>query len=235
MEHEKTIQNLAVESYFLGEMAPAEREAFEEHYFECSVCAEDVRAASQFLDDAKNILADLREFAPFRPEPKPEPVRARWSWAGGSRLGWLQPQFAGAAIAVLLVVAGVQNLGTIPGLRRQLSETSAPRILDQARIREQTRGDAAIVKHTPGGSMLLAFDLPDNTTASSLQFVVQSTGGAEVLRSSGETPASGKPVNFYIPKLDLPDGSYTLVLKTGDSSGKDGLKLAEYPFRLEHR
>lgn len=231
MEHEKTVQNLAVESYFLGEMAPAEREAFEEHYFECSVCAEDVRAASQFLEDAKDILADGREFAPFRPEPKPEPVRARWSWAGGTRLGWLQPQFAGAAIAVLLVVAGFQNLGTIPGLRRQLSETNVPRVLDRAQIKEQTRGDAVIVKSTPGSPMLLVFDLPD-TTASSLEFVVQSAGGAEVLRSSGETPVSGKPVNFYIPKLDLPDGSYTLVVKTGDSGG---LKLAEYPFRLEHR
>src|SRR5580704_13175811 len=124
MEHEKIVQNLAVECYLLGEMAPKEREAFEEHYFECSVCAEDVRAASQFLEDAKDILATGREFAVYKPEPQPEPVRARWNW-----LGWLQPQFAGAAIAVLLVVAGVQNLGTIPGLRKQLRENDLPRAL----------------------------------------------------------------------------------------------------------
>jgi hypothetical protein len=234
MEHEKAIQNLAVESYFLGEMAPAEREAFEEHYFECSVCADDVRAASQFVEDAKDILATGREFVPYRPEPKAEPVRARWSWAGGIKLGWLQPQFAGAAIAVLLVVAGVQNLGTIPNLHRQLEQTNAPHSLDTAVLRQQTRGDAAIVKTETGSSMLLVFDLPE-TTATRLQFVVQSTDGAEVLQSSGDAPAPGKSVNFYIPKLDLPAGSYTLVVKAGDSAGTGGLKLAEYPFRLEHR
>ena len=58
MEHERAIQNLAVESYLLGEMSPAERESFEEHYFECAICAEDLRAAAQFMEDAKDLLAD---------------------------------------------------------------------------------------------------------------------------------------------------------------------------------
>jgi|HubBroStandDraft_6_1064221.scaffolds.fasta_scaffold180476_2 anti-sigma factor RsiW len=226
MEHEKIVQNLAVECYLLGEMAPKEREAFEEHYFECSLCAEDVRAASQFLEDAKDILAAGREYPAYQPEREPEPVRTRWNW-----LAWLQPQFAGAAIAVLLVVAGVQNFGTIPGLRKQLSEADVPRALPTTVLLAQTRSSMPTLKAGPGGSLSLQIDVPE-TTASSLQFIVQSTAGQEVLHSSGDVPAPGKSVNFFIPKLDAPDGTYTLVVKTGDSSG---LKLAEYPFRLEHR
>jgi hypothetical protein len=229
MEHEKTVQNLAVECYLLGEMAPEEREAFEEHYFECSVCAEDVRAASQFLEDAKDILAAGREFPAYVPERSPEPVRTGWNW-----LAWLQPQFAGAAIAVLLVVAGVESFGTIPGLRKQLRETDVPRALPATVLLGQTRSSIPALKAEAGGSLLLVFDIPE-TTASNLQFIVQSTAGQEVLHSSGDTPAPGQSVNFYIPKLDAPDGSYTLVVKTGDSGGTGGLKLAEYPFRLEHR
>jgi len=224
MEHEKTVQNLAVECYLLGEMAPEEREAFEEHYFECSVCAEDVRAASQFIEDAKDILA--REFPAYQPERAPEPVRTRWNW-----LAWLQPQFAGAAIAVLLVVAGVENFGTIPGLRKQLHEADVPRALPTTVLLAQTRSSMPTLKTGPGGALSLQIDVPE-TTASSLQFIVQSTEGQEILHSSGDTPAPGKSVNFFIPKLDAPDGTYTLVVKAGDSSG---LKLAEYPFRLEHR
>lgn len=224
MEHEKTVQNLAVECYLLGEMAPEEREAFEEHYFECSVCAEDLRAASQFIEDAKDILAAGREFPAYQREP--EPVRTRWNW-----LAWLQPQFAGAAIAVLLVVAGVQNFGTIPGLRKQVREGDVPRALPTTVLLAQTRSSMPTLKAGPGGSLSLQIDVPE-TTASSLQFIVQSTAGQEVLHSSGDVPAPGKSVNFFIPKLDAPDGTYTLVVKTGDSGG---LKLAEYPFRLEHR
>lgn len=231
MEHEKTVQNLAVECYLLGEMAPEEREAFEEHYFECSVCAEDVRAASQFLEDAKDILAAEREVPAYRPERPfaPEPAPARWNW-----LAWLQPQFAGAAIAVLLIVAGVENFGTIPTLRKQLRDTDVPRSLPATVLLSQTRSSLPILKAEAGGSLLLVFDIPE-TTATRLQFIVQSTAGQEVLQSSGDTPAPGKSVNFFIPKLDAPEGSYTLVVKTGDSGGTGGLKLAEYPFRLEHR
>ena len=211
MEHEKAIQNLAVECYLLGEMAPEEREAFEEHYFECSVCAEDVRNASQFLEDAKDILAREHGRIPQKSTPQPATPASRpaRNWFGWN---WLQPQWAGAAIAILLVVRRIQNFGTIPGLRRQLDQTDVPRALNTALLRPQTRGDAAILKTQAGAPVLLTFDVPESD-ASKLQFVVESEDGKAVLQAAGDAPLPGEQVNFFIPKLDLQAGTYKLVEK----------------------
>ena len=124
MEHERAVQNLAVECYLLGEMTPGEREAFEEHYFECGICAEDVRSASQFLEDMKGVLGAVRGPA-ARPLPSreaPEQRSPAWNWSA-----WLQPQFAAALVVVLGIVAAVETFSTIPGLKQQVSEISAPR------------------------------------------------------------------------------------------------------------
>jgi anti-sigma factor RsiW len=44
MEHDEAEKSQAVERYLLGELPVTEREAFEEHYFSCPECAEEVRA-----------------------------------------------------------------------------------------------------------------------------------------------------------------------------------------------
>ena len=44
---------MATERYLLDEMSPELREAFEEHMFECTECALDVRSGNVFLSEAK--------------------------------------------------------------------------------------------------------------------------------------------------------------------------------------
>ena len=46
MDHLKALATKASERYLLGEMSEPERFAFEEHYFQCGECAEDIRAVS---------------------------------------------------------------------------------------------------------------------------------------------------------------------------------------------
>src|SRR5436305_15330434 len=43
MEHSEATDTMAAERYLLGEMTPEDRDAFEEHFFDCSDCAADVR------------------------------------------------------------------------------------------------------------------------------------------------------------------------------------------------
>ena len=99
MDHERAIQNLAAESYLLDEMTPGEREAFEAHYFECPSCAEDVREALQFLTDAGEVLRSepVRLAAHIQSRPPKAAPKAKW-------FAWLQPQFAGPAMALLAAV-----------------------------------------------------------------------------------------------------------------------------------
>ena len=237
MDHERAVQNLAVECYLLGEMTPGEREAFEEHYFECAICAEDVRSASQFLEDMKGVLGAARRPAAV-PMPSPEPRINRshgwsqgWNWSA-----WLQPQYAAALVAVLGIVAAVETFSTIPGLRQQVSEISAPRPARSITLKPQTRGAATVVTVKPGESALLTLDgldLPP-AAASRLQFVVKSNEDRDVLSFSGEYPGADEPVVISFPKLDLPAGSYLLRVEMMSPAGT-ARELGRYPFELKRQ
>ena len=233
MEHERAVQNLAVECYLLGEMTPGEREAFEEHYFECGICAEDVRSASQFLEDMKGVLGAARRPAavPMPSRQAPERRSPRWNWSA-----WLQPRYAAALVAVLGIVAAVETFSTIPGLRQQVSEISAPRPARSITLKPQTRGAATVVTVKPGESALLTLDgldLPP-ATASRLQFVVKSNEDRDVLSFSGEYPGADEPVVISFPTLDLPAGSYLLRVEMMSPAGT-ARELGRYPFELKRQ
>jgi uncharacterized protein CbrC (UPF0167 family) len=234
MEHERAVQNLAVECYLLGEMSPGEREAFEEHYFECAICAEDVRAAAQFIEDAKDVFAGRREAgAPVRAQEVAVRAHAGWDWRG-----WLRPQIAAVAIAGFAVVAGVETFSTIPGLRRQVNEFESPRIVKSIFLRPVTRGDAAVVRAAEGEPVVLVFDPPDDPELlprSPLRSIVKSADGRVVFELRGEAPAPGEQIILSVPRFDLPPGNYTLIVQAAGSSAKAGQELGQYPFKLERQ
>ena len=53
MTHQHAIKTLAAERYLLNEMAELERYDFEDHYFSCADCAEDVRLGELLREGAK--------------------------------------------------------------------------------------------------------------------------------------------------------------------------------------
>ena len=80
------------ERYLLGEMTEADREQYEEHFFSCADCAEDVRTTAAFLDDVKRQVAPtaatrparLAAVEPIRPRPARSLVSFFWplpTWA----------------------------------------------------------------------------------------------------------------------------------------------------------
>ena len=46
MTHADALRTLAAERYLLDEMPEIEKFAFEEHFFDCAECADDLRAGS---------------------------------------------------------------------------------------------------------------------------------------------------------------------------------------------
>ena len=108
----------ATEKYLLGDLSGDQREAFEEHFFECTECAQDVRATAILIDNARAVLREApvpaREFQPARQK----------AW-----FGWLQPAWGLAAAALVLAVVGYQNLVTIPHLKTQVAANTAPQAL----------------------------------------------------------------------------------------------------------
>jgi hypothetical protein len=234
MEHEPAIRNLAVESYLLGEMSAGERESFEEHYFECSICAEDLRAAAQFIEDAKDLMAAETSVPAVPARPNAAAVKASeptgWNW-----LGWLRPQAAAALLAVLVVVVGVETFSTIPGLRRQVEEFETPRTVQSIVLRPVTRGDASTVRIAAGEAVVLVFDPPESpelTAGTPLRFTVKSADGRTVFELPGETPNPGERITLSVPRLTMPPGDYSLIVQRATSTGGPR-ELGQYPFKLE--
>ena len=55
-EHPFPDREHAAERYLLGEMSDADRDRYEQHFFSCAECAENVRTTAAFLDDVKSYV-----------------------------------------------------------------------------------------------------------------------------------------------------------------------------------
>jgi hypothetical protein len=223
MEHERTVRDLAVERYFLGEMTAAEQEVFEEHYFECTLCAEDVRAATQFVEDARHVWS-----VGATPLPTPT-VRPASPWLS---FAWLRPPVAAASIAALLVIACAGTLMTLD-LRQRLNEATSPRLVELAALRPLTRGQPTTLAVVSGEPVVLQFDLPE-TDVTDVQVELRSADveddDAIVFSLSGDPPASGE-VTLSIPRFDLPAGEYTLIVNALTATG-ERRQVAQFPLEV---
>ena len=48
MEHHEAVRSRAAERYVARELPPAERDAFEQHFFDCPECAQEVQFEQAF-------------------------------------------------------------------------------------------------------------------------------------------------------------------------------------------
>src|SRR5438045_5921984 len=109
MDHTEALRLQAAEKYVLGELSQPLRDEYEEHYFECRECAEELKTTVAFVDSARGIL---RTEVPAQAEA--QTARARTAgW-----FAWLRPAFAVPVFAALLLAMAYQNFVTIPRLER---------------------------------------------------------------------------------------------------------------------
>ena len=58
VKHEDAVETMAAERYVLGELHNSDLEEFEEHFFDCSECAFDVRTGSALIEHSKIVLSE---------------------------------------------------------------------------------------------------------------------------------------------------------------------------------
>jgi anti-sigma factor RsiW len=56
VEHQTAVDRRFTERYLLGELSPEEVAEFEAHFFECALCAEEVRQSAHLAANLKAIL-----------------------------------------------------------------------------------------------------------------------------------------------------------------------------------
>jgi hypothetical protein len=236
MDHAHATLTGAAERYVLGEMSEQERDQYEEHFFSCATCADEVSAADRFVELAR---------ARWRVEPAPgrvvagagvdSPAPSRWA----GFLGWFHPLPSGAAAAglVLLGVVAYQALILVPGLRQQLREADGVQTAPSYFL-SVSRGEAPVIT-VSGEERLVSLTLSRNVERPFpfYRFEVHDASGRTIMADTLRAPSSGDELHVLLPTRGLPSGSYVIVVGGLDSrsSRTAGSDSARYPFTLDRR
>jgi hypothetical protein len=209
MEHSDAITTMAAERYTLGDMPAADRDAFEEHFFDCAECAASVR-------DGATIASATRAL-------KNEPARK-------TRASW----WAIAAAVALFSILGYQNLVTIPALRNASTVRSAHVLHPASFLSSGSRGGSIPeIVAAPGEDISFYFDVPPQTAPAS-SFVAEVVDSKGVVRTT--VPFSSEDaresVLLSVPTRELAAGNCELVVMP---AGPTGAAIARFPFALKFR
>ena len=184
MDHNEAVRLQAAEKYVLGEFPKAQRDEFEEHFFDCAECALDMKAAAAFVDVAREVLRDEREKSA---EKSARPARGDW-------FGWLRPVVAVPAFAALLLLLGYQSFVNVPRLRNLAVQSAAPRVLPMfSLIAANSRGsESAVFRVQPGERFGLYVDVPATDAYSNYLLRLDNPAGHSAILSSVSRAEAGK-------------------------------------------
>ena len=220
MTHQQSLDGLASERYLLDEMTEVERFEFEEHYFDCAECAEDVRLGEMIRHEARR-SGPVMAANPQANRPAVVLTSPKW---------WRRPMVAApwAVAATLAMVVGYQSLVTVPGLR----DAGGSQSIEPVMLRGATRGAATTVTITPGQRFVaLSADLLTPPQSSSLAYEILDANRSAVASGRSPVPASGAPLMLLVPVDELPRaGHYTLALR---DSGQNAV-IGEYEFDVSY-
>jgi hypothetical protein len=223
MDHTQAIDGKFTERYLLGELTPAQRDQFEEHFFDCAICADDVQFGAVFVDNARALLRE----GPISEETATSPHKSVYARYG------LPFQSAALAFVVLLCVVGYENVVTIPNLKSsRAAGVRAPEILPTvslvgmgARAESNPVGapvarDFIFEMEIPGGPEFTGYLCEIRDQADTLKFSVPVS-----------TQQARDTVRLAIPAGTLPAGNYKLLV-TGEKPGGAQQKLVQYPVQI---
>ena len=219
MEHEEAVHTHATEKYLLGELLPEERDAFEEHLFDCRDCADDLRAAAAFVEHSKVVLS-TPDTTPVH-VPAPAPAKPGW-------LSWLRPAIAAPVLAGLLAIVAYQGLVSLPRLKATLQ---SPQVLPAVYLVSATRGNAPAVTVAPKTPVLVSVDIPATSQFTSYAADLYDPAGSVEWSLAIPSELAKDSVSVRIPPVKGGSGTYTLVVR-GSGPGGVNSEVGRYPFEL---
>lgn len=191
MNHEDAIRNQVAASYLLGDLSEADRDAFEEHYFDCLVCGNTVRAGAAMFVNGRPAVQNDPKFQRFRP------------------MKWLS---AGAAAAALTVVTTYQML-VMPGLQR-LARIETLTIGNTIAGTMRASENEPYVIHFVGKKARVEFvDITDQKYPEYRIELLNAAG--ELVAWAGATAKEARSSEIGVPLLirPLPAGRYLLTVR----------------------
>jgi hypothetical protein len=226
VKHQEAEASMAAERYVLGELHDSELEQFEEHFFSCPACAQDVRDLAAITEGAaiaggaaitegaaiaggaaltggaREVLKQPRKTEPPKQRAAAPAPAWRWPWLR------LNPGFAWAgALAVVTLFAGYQT--------QQLQVAMRPQAVAAIVLKPETRGEPLTISMDKAAPFLrpLAVDLPGATGR--LQWEIQRTGSEKVIfQDAADAPEPDQLFQVLLPSSRLAPGDYTLTVRS---------------------
>ncbi len=202
MDHDEAVRLQAAVRYVLGELSPAQRDEYEEHYFDCAECALDLKAAVTFVDASRVVF---RQEAERAAEKNVVPARGLW--------GWFRPIIAVPAFAALLLLIGYQNTVTIPRAKEEANRGGGQLFTSSFSLQmANTRGGEEVkIQVHSDETFAIDFDFTPSRTFESYLCQLQDESGRSVLRVSLPGSSANKEAHLVVPGGLVRPGKYTLV------------------------
>jgi hypothetical protein len=202
MEHEDAIRLRSAERYVAGELSPEEQDSFEEHFFDCPECAEEVRWEQIFAANARAVSRE--RLAPAHR------LGFRETWQS-----WFRPR---PLLALSLAANAILVIGFGYFLATATRGGGGPRFVPSYFAPPPARA-LPEPKLIPAGASAFAvhFPAPDRKSPSYSYEIFSAAGTRE---SGGVLQASaGEDGDLYleVPLNRLPAGVHALTIY--DSSG----------------
>lgn len=225
MDHETAVQLQAAERYVLEEFSPEERADFEEHFFGCPGCADEVRSATLLAANTKVVLKEAaldeknaRKAAAERAGRR-NPLRLFWPLTVSAALNFALLAAFGLA---RWHTADLSGSGIEPQFYRSFGVPAASR-------------SAAASFSLPAGSRFFGarFDLMPGQHFESFEYqILDSAGSSRSGRSLPSPRGENSEMELVVPVASLGPGEYVLVLR-GRQQGQS-TEISRAHFSIQH-
>jgi len=208
----------AAERYLLGQMSESDRDTYEQHFFQCVECAEEVKATARFIDSCKSVLTDPS-------------VGAGLSSSRPARRIWFAPSTAAilaGALAATLALVVYQNVVTIP----RLTNATAPRALASVSLAaSNSRGTGLTIAVPRQQPYLIYVDIPPGSYDTyDLTFVAKDGRSVKTETISAALTHEAVPIMMSAGRLS--PGDYTLVVSGRPRGAGESVEVARFSFTL---
>jgi len=205
MEHDEATRSHAAARYVAKELSPEERDAFEEHFFDCKPCADEIRFELTF---AANVRAASREQRAKQPAAEP-PRSGFWhKWREWLRL---RPALAFSSAANVALAGGLAYV-VLNGAR----QAAEPQLTRAYFAPGNARGAGDVNLLPPGAPFYVVRFPSPKASLESYSYEILNAAGKRESSGSLKAPA-GDDDSLYLPvSLDgLSAGVHTLVIRGG--------------------
>jgi anti-sigma factor RsiW len=225
--HQVAIERNSADAYLLGELSDDEREAFEEHFFNCAGCAASIQSGMKILDDLADGVAEPAEAAVPRDnlvnlDDYRQPGIRHW----GTSLKWAIPT---AAAAVLTIFTGYQNLVLFPARLAAAAQVAQAGPVEMLEPTEETRGAVEAVEAGWVGRRHVVSIPAAQGELPKYEYSLIDGTGKTVGRLSEPIVSEKGMISWELPPL--PGGSYTIVVEGVRKEGNRS-PIARYRFDL---